>query len=164
MFGTSNPGPGPLTTGRPSFVSPNPIGSLHLFLMSTAATMIRSVMMLSPESCLNDCSGRGECRNGTCYCEIRFTGDSCAGPNLPYHTGIGGVFLLIAAVCAVQLLVCIVAEYQRLKTPTLLKACRVTTQKLLLLVTFVASLIRGAYFSSHVINRFLCSAVCLGCL
>lgn len=109
--------------------------------------MIRSVLMAS---CIDDCSGRGECRNGTCYCEIRFTGDSCAGPNLPYHTGIGGVFLLISIVCAVQLMVCVVSEYHRLKTPTFLKACRVTTQKLLLLVTFVASLIRGAYFSSHV--------------
>lgn len=33
------------------------------------------------------CSGRGDCLNGTCLCEIRFSGDACTGINLPYHAG-----------------------------------------------------------------------------
>lgn len=101
-------------------------------------------------SCNQDCSGRGECHNGTCICEIRFTGDICDDPNIPYHAGIGGVFFLVALVCATQLIMCILSEYNRLKAPTLLKACRVTTQKCIYLVICLASLIRGAYFMSPV--------------
>ncbi|PZC73255.1 hypothetical protein B5X24_HaOG209752 [Helicoverpa armigera] len=86
--------------------------------------------------------------NGTCLCEIRYSGDECAGPNMPYHACIGGVFLLVAFVCAVQLTICVVTEYRRLKAPTFLRACKVTTQKMLYLVAFLASLIRGAYFVS----------------
>ncbi|CAG9862633.1 unnamed protein product [Phyllotreta striolata] len=110
--------------------------------------MIRHLLIMSglSSSCTRDCSGRGECYNGTCMCDIRFTGDVCDGPNLPYHTGIGGVFFLISLVCAIQLITCIVSEYSRLKAPTLLKACKITTQKLIYFVTFLASLIRGAYF------------------
>lgn len=33
------------------------------------------------------CSGRGDCLNGTCLCEIRYSGDECTGFNLPYHAG-----------------------------------------------------------------------------
>ncbi|XP_064075129.1 uncharacterized protein LOC113393623 isoform X2 [Vanessa tameamea] len=98
--------------------------------------------------CALGCSGRGDCMNGTCLCEIRYSGDECAGPNLPYHACIGGVFLLVAFVCAVQLTICVVTEYRRLKAPTFLRACKVTTQKMLYLVAFLASLIRGAYFVS----------------
>ncbi|XP_026728429.1 uncharacterized protein LOC113494329 isoform X2 [Trichoplusia ni] len=100
--------------------------------------------------CAHGCSGRGDCMNGTCLCEIRYSGDECAGPNLPYHACIGGVFLLVAFVCAVQLTICVVTEYRRLKAPTFLRACKVTTQKMLYLVAFLASLIRGAYFVSPV--------------
>ncbi|KAI5631808.1 hypothetical protein NE865_15477 [Phthorimaea operculella] len=98
--------------------------------------------------CALGCSGRGDCMNGTCLCEIRYAGEECAGPNMPYHACIGGVFLLVAFVCAVQLTICIVSEYRRLKAPTFLRACKVTTQKMLYLVAFLASLIRGAYFVS----------------
>ncbi|XP_075985155.1 uncharacterized protein LOC142982522 isoform X1 [Anticarsia gemmatalis] len=100
--------------------------------------------------CALGCSGRGDCMNGTCLCEIRYSGDECAGPNMPYHACIGGVFLLVAFVCAVQLTICIITEYRRLKAPTFLRACKVTTQKMLYLVAFLASLIRGAYFVSPV--------------
>ncbi|KAF5274094.1 hypothetical protein FQR65_LT04492 [Abscondita terminalis] len=110
--------------------------------------MFRHLLLMSELGCTSDCSGRGECHNGTCVCEIRFSGDYCDGPNLPYYAGIGGVFLLIALVSAIQLLMCIVSEYQRLKTPKLLKACKITTQKLLYFLTFLATLIRGAYFTS----------------
>lgn len=33
------------------------------------------------------CSGRGDCLNGTCLCEIRYSGEACTGINLPYHAG-----------------------------------------------------------------------------
>ncbi|XP_041974823.1 uncharacterized protein LOC121730069 [Aricia agestis] len=95
-----------------------------------------------------DCNHRGDCMNGTCLCEIRFTGDKCDGPNMSYHACIGGVFLAVAFVCAMQLTVCIVTEYRRLKAPTFLRACKLTTQKMLYFVAFLASLIRGAYFVS----------------
>lgn len=112
--------------------------------------MIRHLLLMSGlgGSCLEDCSGRGECLNGTCLCEIRFSGDICDGPNVPYHAGIGGGFLLVALVCAVQLLMNVISEYQKLKTPTLLRACRITTQKLLYFLAFLACIIRGAYFTS----------------
>lgn len=110
--------------------------------------MIRELLIMSGlhSSCNQDCSGRGECHNGTCMCDIRFTGDKCADPNLPYHAGIGGIFFFISFVCAVQLFMCIISEYTRLKTPSFLKACKVTTQKLIYFVICLASLIRGAYF------------------
>ncbi|XP_044744663.1 uncharacterized protein LOC123306635 [Coccinella septempunctata] len=111
--------------------------------------MLQNLLSMSGlGGCNQDCSGRGECHNGTCLCEIRFTGDICDDPNIPYHAGIGGVFFLVALVCAIQLIMCILSEYHRLKTPTLLKACRVTTQKCIYLVICLASLIRGAYFMS----------------
>lgn len=31
------------------------------------------------------CSGRGECLNGTCICEIRYSGDECHDYNISYH-------------------------------------------------------------------------------
>ncbi|CAG9839592.1 unnamed protein product [Diabrotica balteata] len=110
--------------------------------------MFRHLLIMSglSSSCTRDCSGRGECYNGTCMCDIRFTGDLCDGPNLPYHTGIGGVFFFISLVCAIQLITCIMSEYRRLKSPTLFRACKVTTQKLIYFVICLASLIRGAYF------------------
>ncbi|XP_077282905.1 uncharacterized protein LOC143908926 [Arctopsyche grandis] len=117
--------------------------------------MLRGVLSLLRGSgydamagCLADCSGRGECWNGTCYCEIQYSGDACNGPNLPYHRGIGGVFLGVALVCGMQLLACVAADYRRQKRPKILRACRVTTQKLLYLVVFFAALIRAAYFSA----------------
>ncbi|KAF7284501.1 uncharacterized protein LOC143196160 [Rhynchophorus ferrugineus] len=110
--------------------------------------MFRHLLFMSRigSTCNRDCSGRGECWNGTCMCNIRFTGEVCDGPNLPYHAGIGGVFSFIGLVCAIQLIMCCVSEYQRLKTPSFLRACKITTQKMIYFVMCFASLIRGAYF------------------
>ncbi|XP_059618468.1 uncharacterized protein LOC132262966 [Phlebotomus argentipes] len=94
------------------------------------------------------CSGRGDCLNGTCLCEIRYSGDECSTFNLPYHAGVSSIFYLVALVSLIQLLICIVAEYQRLKQPSFLRACRLTTQKLLYFFVFVAALLRGAYFTT----------------
>lgn len=41
------------------------------------------------------CSGRGDCLNGTCLCEIRYTGDECASFNLPYHAGMCLLIIII---------------------------------------------------------------------
>ncbi|KOB74809.1 Uncharacterized protein OBRU01_02068 [Operophtera brumata] len=41
--------------------------------------------VMSGASCARDCSSRGDCMNGTCLCEIRYSGVECADPNLPYH-------------------------------------------------------------------------------
>lgn len=118
--------------------------------------MIRHLLIMSglSSSCTRDCSGRGECYNGTCMCDIRFTGELCDGPNLPYHAGIGGVFFFIGVVCAIQLIMCIISEYTKLKAPTFLKACKVTTQKVIYFVICLASLIRGAYFIFPVSDFF----------
>lgn len=99
------------------------------------------------------CSGRGDCLNGTCLCEIRYAGDECSGFNLPYYAGISAVFYFVALVSVVQLCICIVAEYQRLKQPSLLRACRLTTQKVLYFLVFVAASLRGAFFTTPVCNR-----------
>lgn len=99
------------------------------------------------------CSGRGDCLNGTCLCEIRYSGHACTGINFPYHAGVSSIFYVVALVSVVQLLVCIIAEYQRLKQPSWLRACRLTTQKLLYFFVFVAALVRGAYFTTPDISQ-----------
>lgn len=101
-----------------------------------------------PEDDNTQCSGRGDCLNGTCLCEIRYSGDECSGFNLPYHAGISSVFYFVAFISLVQLMICIIAEYQRLKQPSFLRACRLTTQKLLYFFVFIASVLRGAYFTT----------------
>lgn len=100
------------------------------------------------------CSGRGDCLNGTCLCEIRYAGDECSGFNLPYYAGISGVFYFVALVSVIQLFICIVAEYQRLKQPSVLRACRITTQKMLYFMVFVAASLRGAYFTTPVCDMW----------
>lgn len=139
------------------------------------------------------CSGRGDCLNGTCLCEIRYSGDECDNFNLPYHAGkcfwsiqfysifllhkfttflittllsfsalgVSSVFYFVAALSIVQLLICCVAEYQRLKQPSLLRALRLTTQKLLYFVVFVAALLRGAYFTTPVSEHSSIITFCL---
>ncbi|XP_042236887.1 uncharacterized protein LOC121876061 isoform X2 [Homarus americanus] len=99
-------------------------------------------------SCQANCSGRGECLNGTCFCLVQYEGDTCRDPNLAYFISFATVFYLIAAVSLAQLVVCIRAEYMKQKTPSLRRACRVTTQKMLYVITFVAATLRGVYFSS----------------
>jgi von Hippel-Lindau disease tumor supressor len=123
--------------------------------------------------CVDNCSGHGECHNGTCLCEvcpsgfclkkksnfcstqIRFEGEVCRTPNFSYHAAFASVFFLLALVCLIQLVMCIAAEFQKMKTPSLWRACRVTTQKLLYLLVFLATTIRGAYFTSPVVCVYL---------
>lgn len=97
-------------------------------------------------SCVANCS-HGECYNGTCFCEVQFEGAECADPNVSYHVAFASVFLLVAATSLIQLFICIHAEYARLKTPSFLRACRITNQKFLYILIFFAALLRGLYFA-----------------
>lgn len=64
-----------------------------------------------------------------------------------FPTGVSAIFYVVAFISFVQLLICCFAEYKRLKNPSFLKACRITTQKFLYFVVFLASLLRAAYFT-----------------
>lgn len=99
-------------------------------------------------SCLDNCSGHGECYNGSCICEIQFEGERCTIVNRSYFVAFSSVFYMLALICFVQLIMCIIAEWQRMKMPSLIKACRITTQKLLYFLVFLASILRGVYFTS----------------
>lgn len=87
--------------------------------------------------------------------QIQFEGVQCAEPSVGYHVGFASVFLLVAATSLIQLFICIHAEYARLKTPSFLKACRITNQKFLYILVFLAALLRGLYFAYPVncLNR-----------
>lgn len=67
-----------------------------------------------------------------------------------FPIGVSSIFYFVAALSIIQLALCCVAEYYRLKQPSLLSAFRLTTQKLLYFVIFVAALLRGAYFTTPV--------------
>lgn len=109
--------------------------------------------MMSTDELL--CNGRGECDNGTCICEIRYSGEECRAFNLPYHAGVSSIFYFVALFSLIQLLICIIAEYQRLKRPSIVRACRITAQKLLYFIVFLAAVLRGAYFTTPVSNIYL---------
>ena len=82
--------------------------------------------------------------------QIQFDGLRCDAPNLPYYISFSAFFFLIGAVCLAQLVICVRAEFARMKTPSLLRACRVTTQKALYVLIFAAAVLRGLYFAAPV--------------
>ncbi|XP_045610134.1 uncharacterized protein [Procambarus clarkii] len=146
----------PHTTPHPT-LQPITTATDHLSYMAsgtlseTLYSSLRSIyerMTNYTNSCQANCSGRGECLNGTCFCLVQYEGDTCMDPNLAYFISFATVFYLISVVSLAQLVVCIRAEYMKQKTPSLRRACRVTTQKLLYVITFVAATLRGVYFSS----------------
>ncbi|XP_076249387.1 uncharacterized protein LOC143188816 isoform X1 [Calliopsis andreniformis] len=111
--------------------------------------LVKFGMMAWNDTCgQENCSGHGECHNGTCVCEIQFDGLDCHVPNFSYYIAFASIFFILAFVCLIQLIMCIIAEWQKMKAPSFLRACRVTTQKVLYFIVFLASLIRGAYFTS----------------
>ena len=81
------------------------------------------------------------------FFQVKFDGAGCADLNVSYHVAFASVFLLVAATSLIQLFICIHAEYARLKTPSILKACRITNQKFLYILVFFAALLRGLYFA-----------------
>lgn len=84
--------------------------------------------------------------------QIQYDGDECRAPNVPYYVAFASIFFLLALVSMVQLIMCVVAEYHKMKSPSVLRACRITTQKLLYFLVFLAAIIRGAYFTSPVVS------------
>eukprot|EP00096_Caligus_rogercresseyi_P011935 TRINITY_DN484_c0_g1_i3.p1 TRINITY_DN484_c0_g1~~TRINITY_DN484_c0_g1_i3.p1 ORF type:complete len:577 (-),score=90.68 TRINITY_DN484_c0_g1_i3:218-1948(-) len=103
--------------------------------------------------CQLNCSGRGECLNGTCYCQIRFEGSECKTINFYYHVAFASIFFLLALTSIIQLAMCIHAEYLRMKkNPSVLRACRITTQKCIYFLVLLASILRGAYFAAPTIG------------
>lgn len=104
-------------------------------------------------SCHANCSGHGECMNGSCYCLIQFEGDECQRIHFSYHVAFSSIFFLLALTSLIQLVMCIHAEYLRMKkNPSIIKACRVTTQKFLYFLVFLAAVLRGAYFAAPTIG------------
>ncbi|XP_046385797.1 uncharacterized protein LOC124155756 isoform X1 [Ischnura elegans] len=123
----------------------------HLMKLSTQnpiSLLMKYGIMGWNGTCAENCSGHGECHNGTCLCEIQFDGEECHSPNMSYFVAFATVFFLVAFICLVQLVMCIAAEFQRMKAPSFTRACRVTTQKVLYFIVFLAAVIRGAYFTS----------------
>ncbi|XP_058806256.1 uncharacterized protein LOC131672801 [Phymastichus coffea] len=111
--------------------------------------LLKFGMMAWNNTCaIENCSGHGECHNGTCLCEIQYDGPGCHVPNSSYYMAFATIFFILAFVCLTQLVMCVIAEWRKMKAPSFLRACRVTTQKVLYFVVFLASLIRGAYFTS----------------
>ena len=94
-----------------------------------------------------NCSLHGQCYNGLCICEVQFTGLNCTQTNIGYTAAFSAIFSLLLIIGAVQLFICIYAEYKKLKHPTICCAFRLTTQKLLLGVVIAASSTRVLYFS-----------------
>ncbi|XP_022242943.1 uncharacterized protein LOC106460489 isoform X2 [Limulus polyphemus] len=103
---------------------------------------------LMEDKCLDNCSGHGDCYEGVCFCEVQYSGGSCTDPNLGYFITFSSVFYIISVVSFIQLLLCVKSEYRRIKSPSVLKACRITTQKALYVLICIATSIRGSYFSS----------------
>ncbi|CAG0900725.1 unnamed protein product [Darwinula stevensoni] len=103
--------------------------------------------LLTMSFCEANCSGRGDCFNGTCVCEVEFGGDWCQDPNRSYFLAFASIFYTVCAVSFLQLIVCMYAEVQRMKTPSFRRAFRVTTQKALYVLIFIAAALRAVYFS-----------------
>lgn len=120
------------------------------------ASAWKTMSEMNPEDqdgCHANCSGHGECQNGSCYCQIQFEGDECKRINFSYHVAFSSIFFLLALTSLIQLVMCIHAEYLRMKkNASILRACRVTTQKFLYFLVFLASVLRGAYFAAPTIG------------
>jgi hypothetical protein len=104
-------------------------------------------------ACGYNCSGNGICLNGSCYCQIKYEGSECHTINFSYHIAFSSIFFVLALTSLIQLVMCIHAEYLRMKkNPSIVRACRVTTQKLLYFLVFLACVLRGAYFAAPTLS------------
>ncbi|XP_023338919.1 uncharacterized protein LOC111709482 isoform X2 [Eurytemora carolleeae] len=109
--------------------------------------------------CQDNCSGHGECLNGSCYCMIQYEGLQCDIANFSYHVAFTSIFSLMALTSLIQLGMCIHAEYLRQKSPSFCKALRITTQKLLYFLVFLASSLRALYFASPKLDSSLSASL-----
>ncbi|CAG0895316.1 unnamed protein product [Cyprideis torosa] len=108
--------------------------------------------------CFSNCSGHGDCLNGSCICEVEFDGPGCQEFNRRYFVAFASFFYFISAVSIGQLMVCTYAEFHRSKVPTVKVLFRVTTQKLMHILVFIAAALRAVYFSSQGSRRDLVSS------
>jgi len=90
---------------------------------------------------------------------IQYEGSKCDNANFSYHVAFTSIFSLMALTSLIQLGMCIHAEYLRQKTPSFLRACRVTTQKLLYFLVFLASSLRAIYFASPKLDSSLSASL-----
>lgn len=126
----------------------HPASALHL-QHSRLYPLLKTLMPRHGNfNCTDNCSGHGECHEGTCFCEVQYSGGTCTDPNLSYFVAFSTIFYLICAVSFAQLLICIRSEFSRIKPPSVLNAFKVTTQKALYALICIATFARGFYFSS----------------
>ena len=104
-------------------------------------------------ACYANCSGHGQCLNGSCYCMIQYEGSHCDDANFSFHVAFSSIFSLMALTSLIQLGMCIHSEYLRQKSPSIWKAFRVTTQKML--YSLMKGFLNIANYSSN-----LCCYLC----
>jgi len=90
---------------------------------------------------------------------IQYEGSQCDNANFSYHVAFTSIFSLMALTSLIQLGMCIHAEYLRQKTPCIWRACRITTQKLLYFLVFLASSLRAIYFASPKLDSQLSASL-----
>jgi len=145
----------PTNSAFSSLVGGRPRGTTRLTALSIFSNKNRMEdLELESSGCTANCSGHGECLNGSCYCQIQYDGTECKHINFSYHVAFSSIFFLLALTSLIQLVMCIHAEYLRMKkNASILKACRITTQKFLYFLVFLASVLRGAYFAAPTIGN-----------
>lgn len=120
---------------------------------------IYSYGLLRRMACNGNCSGHGQCLNGSCYCMIQYQGSDCDDANFSFHVAFSSIFSLMALTSLIQLGMCIHSEYLRQKSPSLLRSFRVTTQKMLYFLTFIAATLRAIYFASPKLESNLAASL-----
>lgn len=103
-------------------------------------------MMLGDSCSESNCSRNGFCQDGQCICLIQYTGGTCQDRNIGYFIAFGSIFLFLCFVALIQLILCVINDYQKQKTKSFKTACKMTGQKLLYILTIFATAIRGVYF------------------
>lgn len=117
-------------------------------LVSWFASPPPHAMFLNDNSCKSNCSGHGDCYNGTCFCEVEYSGGTCNDPNFKFYVSFSTVYYMICVVSFIQLMLCINSEIARQKPRNIRRAFRISTQKALYFFICLGTAIRGFYFSS----------------
>ena len=81
--------------------------SSAFLLGSSAMDAADTTVTADDVQCLSNCSGRGDCVDGLCHCQIQFDGESCEVINFAYHVAFASIFFVIALTSLIQLVMCI---------------------------------------------------------